>query len=260
MTKPDTIVVSNRGPLSFRFDAEHNLQPLAGGGGLVSALRPLLAGADTDAMWFSMTMGAADRGRGGGRSHARCRLSPCRSVTVDAEHLPHGLRRRRQHHPVVPATTTSSTCPAGPASTATGMRPGTATAAYNRAVADVVSAEAADAAAVLVQDYHFSLLGQMLAGVPPRSAHGPLLPHPLRRPEHAARAPRRRRRRAHGRSGRIRRLRLSRRALGRGIPRLLRPRRTGGIRHRPAHLRLLPLTRGDSCCRSGILPGPAPRR
>jgi len=48
MTKPDTIVVSNRGPLSFRFDAEHNLQPLAGGGGLVSSLRPLLAGADTD--------------------------------------------------------------------------------------------------------------------------------------------------------------------------------------------------------------------
>ena len=44
MTKPDTIVVSNRGPLSFRFDAEHNLQPLAGGGGLVSALRPLLTG------------------------------------------------------------------------------------------------------------------------------------------------------------------------------------------------------------------------
>ena len=47
MTKPDTIVVSNRGPLSFRFDAEHNLQPLAGGGGLVSALRPLLTGTGT---------------------------------------------------------------------------------------------------------------------------------------------------------------------------------------------------------------------
>src|ERR1035438_2641336 len=82
MTEPETIVVSNRGPLSFRFDAEQNLQPLAGGGGLVSALRPLLAGAETDAMWFSMTMGPADEAAvAAGRM-----LDPAlalRSVTVD---------------------------------------------------------------------------------------------------------------------------------------------------------------------------------
>jgi trehalose 6-phosphate synthase len=45
--------------------------------------------------------------------------------------------------------------------------------AYNRAVADVVSERAADGATVLVQDYHFSLLGRMLAERRPdlRSVH-----------------------------------------------------------------------------------------
>ena len=45
--------------------------------------------------------------------------------------------------------------------------------AYNRAVADVVAERAADGATVLVQDYHFSLLGRMLAERRPdlRSVH-----------------------------------------------------------------------------------------
>ena len=53
------LVVSNRGPLSFRVDDDGTLHPVPGGGGLVSSIGPLLAG--TGATWVSVTMGAADR-------------------------------------------------------------------------------------------------------------------------------------------------------------------------------------------------------
>ena len=45
--------------------------------------------------------------------------------------------------------------------------------AYNRAMADVVAARAGEGDAVLVQDYHFSLLGRMLAEARPdlRTVH-----------------------------------------------------------------------------------------
>ena len=59
MAANDCIVVSNRGPLSFRFDAGGDLIAVPGGGGLVSSIAPLLAG--TGATWVSVTMGAADR-------------------------------------------------------------------------------------------------------------------------------------------------------------------------------------------------------
>jgi trehalose 6-phosphate synthase len=171
-----TIVVSNRGPLSFRFGAGgSSLEALEGGGGLVSALWPLLAGARAGAgdraMWISMTMGAADvaavaQGR---MAHDTLEL---RSVTVDDDtfrmaydvianttlwyihhhlfDLPHRPRFDRHWHLAWE-----------------GYR------AYNQAVADVVVAEASPGATVLVQDYHFSLLGKMLADARPdlRTAH-----------------------------------------------------------------------------------------
>ena len=171
MTGPETIVVSNRGPLSFRFDAEHNLQPLAGGGGLVSALRPLLAGGDTDAMWFSMTMGPADEAAvAAGRM-----LDPAlalRSVTVDPGPY-------RMAYDVIANTTLwylhhhLFDLPRRPRFDRHWHAAWDGYRAYNRAMADVVSAEAPDAAAVLVQDYHFSLLGQMLRASRPdlRTVH-----------------------------------------------------------------------------------------
>jgi trehalose 6-phosphate synthase len=171
MTEPETIVVSNRGPLSFRFDAEQNLQPLAGGGGLVSALRPLLAGAETDAMWFSMTMGPADEAAvAAGRM-----LDPAlalRSVTVDPGTY-------RMAYDVIANTTLwyihhhLFDLPRRPRFDRHWHAAWDGYRAYNRAMADVVSAEAPDAASVLVQDYHFSLLGQMLRASRPdlRTVH-----------------------------------------------------------------------------------------
>ena len=54
-----TIVVSNRGPLTFRLEPDGSLARVPAGGGLASSLHRLLAGSGTT--WASVTMGAADR-------------------------------------------------------------------------------------------------------------------------------------------------------------------------------------------------------
>ena len=58
-----TLAVSNRGPLTFRHDADGALVPVPAGGGLASSMRTLLTG--TGATWVSVTMGAADRAAAG---------------------------------------------------------------------------------------------------------------------------------------------------------------------------------------------------
>jgi trehalose 6-phosphate synthase len=153
------IVVSNRGPLSFRYDADGALQPVAAGGGLVSALGPLLAGGD--ATWASVTMGAADReavsrgrmvdGRGG--------LLP---VVVDDDTY-------RQAYDVI-ANTTLWYChhhlfdlPRRPRFDRHWRQAWEGYRRYNRAASAVICREAGEGATILVQDYHFSLLGRMLA-------------------------------------------------------------------------------------------------
>ncbi len=155
----DIIVVSNRGPLSFRFDAERNLHSLPGGGGLVSSLRPLLAGGD--AMWVSMTMGPADE-----EAVAQGRMVDeslqLRPVTVDADTY-------RMAYDVIANTTLWYThhhlfdLPRRPRLDRHWRAAWEGYRAYNQAVADVVNEEAPDGAVVLVQDYHFSLLGHMLS-------------------------------------------------------------------------------------------------
>jgi trehalose 6-phosphate synthase len=162
VTADQTIVVSNRGPLSFRFDAEAEgeLQPLTGGGGLVSSLRPLLAGGGAETMWISMTMGPADEAA----VTAGRMLDPAltlRSVTVDPDTY-------RMAYDVVANTTLwyihhhLFDLPRRPRFDRHWHRAWEGYRAYNQAMADVVAAEASIGALVLVQDYHFSLLGRML--------------------------------------------------------------------------------------------------
>jgi trehalose 6-phosphate synthase len=55
---PPIVLVSNRGPLSWRRDGEQ-LIPRRGAGGLVSGLAPLVAG--TDALWIASALGDDDR-------------------------------------------------------------------------------------------------------------------------------------------------------------------------------------------------------
>ncbi|HEY1734045.1 MAG TPA: hypothetical protein VGG23_06320, partial [Acidimicrobiales bacterium] len=53
------VVVSNRGPLSFRLDDDGRPVATGSGGGLAGTLHPLLAG--TGSTWVSASMNEADR-------------------------------------------------------------------------------------------------------------------------------------------------------------------------------------------------------
>jgi trehalose 6-phosphate synthase len=165
----DTIVVSNRGPLTFRPGDDGELVPVRAAGGLASSLHRLLAGSGTT--WASVTMGAADREAvAQGRMHEDgLDLVP---VVIDDETY-------RQAYDVV-ANTTLWYChhhlfdlPHRPRFDRYWRTAWEGYRAYNRAMADVIVARAGRGAAVFVQDYHFSLLGRMLAEARPdlRTVH-----------------------------------------------------------------------------------------
>ncbi len=153
------LVVSNRGPLSFRFRDDGTLGPVPAAGGLASSLHGLLAGSGTT--WASVTMGAADREAvAQGLMHDDgLDLVP---VLVDDETY-------RQAYDVVANTTLWYVhhhlfdLPQRPRFDRHWRVAWEGYRAYNRAVADVVASRAGEGDAVLVQDYHFSLLGRMLA-------------------------------------------------------------------------------------------------
>ena len=164
-----TIVVSNRGPLTFRAGPDGALVPVPAGGGLASSLHRILAGSGTT--WASVTMGAADREAvAQGLMHEDgLDLLP---VVVDDDTY-------RQAYDVV-ANTTLWYChhhlfdlPHRPRFDRYWRMAWEGYRTYNRAMADVVVARAAEGDTVFVQDYHFSLLGRMLAEARPdlRTVH-----------------------------------------------------------------------------------------
>lgn len=59
MTERPIVIVSNRGPVSFRWDDQGELVARRGAGGLVSGLGPLVIGTDTT--WLAAAMSEADR-------------------------------------------------------------------------------------------------------------------------------------------------------------------------------------------------------
>jgi trehalose 6-phosphate synthase len=154
-----TVVVSNRGPLTFRAGSDGELIAVPAGGGLASSLHRILAGSGTT--WASMTMGRADREAvAQGRMHEDgLDLVP---VTVDDDIY-------RMAYDVV-ANSTLWYChhhmwdlPLRPRFDRHWRRAWDGYRAYNQAMADAVVARADRDGTVLVQDYHFSLLGRMLA-------------------------------------------------------------------------------------------------
>ncbi len=175
------VLVSNRGPLSFREDGDE-LIATRGGGGLVSGLAPLVAGTDT--VWIAAALSDADRqaaSRGvieadGIRARtlaidptvmAQAYDGVCNSMLWFLYHGLHDLSRR----PVIDK----------------GFRVAwEAYRRYNRAFADVVADESPDGAVVLVQDYHLALLGPLLREKRPDLAtvhfsHTPFAPPHLMR-------------------------------------------------------------------------------
>jgi trehalose 6-phosphate synthase len=153
------VVVSNRGPLTFRAGTDGALVAVPAAGGLASSLHRLLEGSDTT--WASVTMGAADREAVAQGLMVEDGLDLVPVVLDDDTY--------RQAYDVI-ANTTLWYChhhlfdlPSRPRFDRHWREAWEGYRTYNRAMADAVTARAGEGDTVLVQDYHFSLLGRMLA-------------------------------------------------------------------------------------------------
>jgi len=159
MVAEDLVVVSNRGPVSFRFNASGELEERQGAGGLVSSLRPLIGG--TGATWVAAAMTDADR-----------------SAALEGPVEASGFRFRalavdpaiyRMAYDVVSNSTLwflnhrLFDLPRRPRIDRRWREAWDAYRLVNRSFADAVMADAPPGAIVLVQDYHLSLVGTWLA-------------------------------------------------------------------------------------------------
>ncbi len=159
----DVVVVSNRGPVSFREGDDGEPVPTGSGGGLAATLHPLFRG--TGATWVAAAMSDADR-----RAAALglMRDEGIRIVTVEPDVATYDMAYN------VVSNATLWYCHHHlwdlPRRPRLDRRWEEAWAAYrdvNRAFADTVAEHAPEAARVLVQDYHLSLVGGMLASLRP---------------------------------------------------------------------------------------------
>jgi trehalose 6-phosphate synthase len=163
VSDPDLVVVSNRGPVSFRRGDDGQLEARRGAGGLVSGIGPLVAG--SGATWIAAALSDADRAAASeGTVDAAGFRARLLAIDPDVLRLAydvvgnatlwfahHGLwdlaRRPRFDHRFAAAWD--------------------AYRAYNHTFAEAVAEAAPEGATVLVQDYHLSLLGRRLAELRP---------------------------------------------------------------------------------------------
>lgn len=153
------VLVSNRGPVSFRRDDDGSLVARRGAGGLVSGLGPLVAG--TDAVWLAAAMSEADR-EAAGAEVTEVEGFRFRALAVEAEtyrryydeianttlwYLHHGLGDRARQ----------------PTFDRGWWAAWDAYVEVNRAFAEVVAEVAPPDAVVLVQDLHLYLVATELA-------------------------------------------------------------------------------------------------
>ncbi len=165
----DLVVVSNRGPVSFRLDEAGRPVRAGSGGGLASALHPLLRG--TGATWVAAAMGAADRQAvaEGLMVEDGLRLVP---VLADPDDY-------RMAYDVVSNATLwfchhhLADLPRRPRFDRHWREAWEAYRRVNRHFARAVAEEAPEGAVVLVQDYHLALTGSPLAEARPdlRTVH-----------------------------------------------------------------------------------------
>ena len=151
------VVVSNRGPRSFRL-TDDGVEPGAPAGGLARGLRPLIE--RTGGMWIACAVSDADR--------AAARLDDpdpgidLRLLDIDPaiygpayDTIANGTLWFAHHG--------LWDLPRRPRFDAAWHQAWAAYEAFNERVADAVAQYAPEGAAVLVQDYHFALVGQMVA-------------------------------------------------------------------------------------------------
>ncbi|MGC5565473.1 alpha,alpha-trehalose-phosphate synthase (UDP-forming) [Streptomyces sp. FR-108] len=154
------LVASNRGPVSYTKDESGELTAKRGGGGLVSGLSAI--GPDAGALWVCSALGDGDR------EAVRRGVSEdgVRMLDIDADtHAAayNGIANSALwfvHHMLYQT-------PLEPVFDADFRRQWAAYETYNQAFAEALAEEAAEGAAVLVQDYHLTLVPRMLRELRP---------------------------------------------------------------------------------------------
>ncbi|MFF3845900.1 trehalose-6-phosphate synthase [Streptomyces sp. NPDC002328] len=154
------LVASNRGPVSYSVGEDGSLTTKRGGGGLVSGLSAI--GSDADALWVCSALSDDDREavrRGVGEDGVRMLDIPA-DVHADAYNGVANSVLWFVHHLLYQT-------PLEPVFDAEFRRQWASYETYNRAFAEALAEEAAQGAAVLVQDYHLCLVPGMLRELRP---------------------------------------------------------------------------------------------
>ncbi|WP_086602667.1 alpha,alpha-trehalose-phosphate synthase (UDP-forming) [Streptomyces swartbergensis] len=154
------LVASNRGPVSYTVGEDGSLDAKRGGGGLVSGLSAI--GSDADALWVCSALSDGDREavrRGVGEDGVRMLDIPA-GVHADAYNGIANSVLWFVHHMLYQT-------PLEPVFDAEFRRQWTSYETYNRAFAEALAEEAAPGAAVVVQDYHLTLVPGMLRELRP---------------------------------------------------------------------------------------------
>ncbi|MBB4900343.1 alpha,alpha-trehalose-phosphate synthase (UDP-forming) [Streptomyces griseomycini] len=154
------LVASNRGPVSYTVGEDGSLRTKRGGGGLVSGLSAI--GPEAGALWVCSALSDGDREavrRGVGEDGVRMLDVPA-DVHADAYNGIANSVLWFVHHMLYQT-------PLEPVFDAEFRRQWASYEAYNRAFAEALAEEAAPGAAVLVQDYHLTLVPGMLRELRP---------------------------------------------------------------------------------------------
>jgi trehalose 6-phosphate synthase len=154
------LVASNRGPISYTVREDGSLHAKRGGGGLVSGLSAI--GPDAGALWVCSALSDGDREavrRGVGEVGVRMLAIPA-DVHADAYNGIANSVLWFVHHLLYQT-------PMEPVFDAEFRRQWASYETYNRAFAEALAEEAAEGAAVLVQDYHLCLVPGMLRELRP---------------------------------------------------------------------------------------------
>ena len=160
---PEVVIVSNRGPLSFGVADDGRLVARRGGGGLVSALGPAVAG--SGATWIAAAITDADR-RAASEGVVEAAGFRLRSLIVDPDTY-------RAYYDVVSSGALwfihhrLYDSARRPRFDRHWRRAWDAYREVNATFSRAVIDDAAEGAVVLVQDYHLSLLGAQLAAKRP---------------------------------------------------------------------------------------------
>jgi trehalose 6-phosphate synthase len=154
------LVASNRGPVSYDVREDGSLHTKRGGGGLVSGLSAI--GPEAGALWVCSALSDGDREavrQGVGEDGVRMLAIPA-DVHADAYNGIANSVLWFVHHLLYQT-------PLEPAFDAEFRRQWGSYETYNRAFAKALAEEAAEGAAVLVQDYHLCLVPGMLRELRP---------------------------------------------------------------------------------------------